>query len=68
MKDEMQTTDSIEVAIDTSTVAPKYPCPKCGKESKEHNVFDDSPEGPKQVKGARICSDRSCREEFNLLN
>ena len=43
----------IEVGIAVDAVPPRWPCPACGKESKE----DHAP-------GTRICSNRACRHRF----
>lgn len=54
-KDEIHTTDGHEVEIipagpgQMSEAA--YPCPSCGRETKEHHT-----------PGSRICSHRTCRE------
>jgi hypothetical protein len=62
-QDKVGASDSVEAGLSSEPTGPRYPCPKCGKESKAHNVIEDG----EQVKGARICSDRDCREEFNIL-
>lgn len=62
-QDKIGATDQVDAGLSSQSVGPRFPCPKCGKESKEHNVVEDG----EPVKGARICSDRDCREEFNSL-
>lgn len=50
--------DNVETASESLAVSverggetpPRFPCPKCGKETKEHSG------------GTRICSARTCRE------
>ncbi len=66
--------DSVEAGV-AEFVPPRQPCPECGKESKEANVFRNTGEVDVEglpitepVPGARICSDRNCRHEFNLMN
>lgn len=67
-KDAIGAHDLIAAAIDNTVVAPKHPCPVCGRESKEHNKFIETDGGPELVPGSRICSNKACRQEFNILD
>lgn len=62
-QDKIGASDHVEAGLSSQPVGPRWPCPKCGKESKEHNVIEDG----EPVEGSRICSGRDCREEFNVL-
>jgi len=56
-KDKVSSTDYVEADLPTEVVAPKYPCPVCGKEMKDASTEDDKEAG----KSIRICSSRPCR-------
>lgn len=51
--DKIGATDSINVGLGEAA-GPSYPCPKCGKESKEHHLDE-------QERTRRICSAPTCR-------
>lgn len=47
--DNVHVPDVFDVRLAAPT-PPRHPCPKCGKETKEH------------YEGTRICSSRECRQ------
>jgi predicted RNA-binding Zn-ribbon protein involved in translation (DUF1610 family) len=53
----VSSTDHVEAGLATEAVNPSFPCPKCGKETKDHNTKEDKEAG----KQLRICSDRNCK-------
>lgn len=58
-QDKASAIDYVEAGIDNAAVPPAFPCPSCGKESKDNNSFEDSVAGHKY----RICAEASCRAE-----
>ena len=49
-------TDGLEAAIEHDAASPRFPCPKCGAESRQHGepaLYDAS---------ERICSSEICRK------
>ena len=55
MLDKVHFKDGVTVSL-APYAAPRYPCPKCGKESKDRGLKGDVPEK------LRICA--TCRFEF----
>jgi ribosomal protein L37AE/L43A len=56
-KDKLLTKDIVKVSVSKSSSKARYPCPKCGKETKK----DHKP-------GTRICSNKQCRERVYTNN
>lgn len=54
--DRAQVSDAISVSLEAVPVAPVYPCPNCGAESREHG------EAPRHDESQRICSSAPCRK------
>ena len=57
MKDKVSSTDHVQAQLSTEVVAPNYPCPLCGKETKDNNTEESREAG----QDLRICSNRACR-------
>ena len=60
-KDNVHFQDGVQAGLETVAKPPNVPCPKCGAETKEHEVDPDT----KEVK-SRICSARKCRKVVSL--
>jgi hypothetical protein len=56
MFDRQHTTDGIAASLEAVPVAPAFPCPKCGAESRPHG------EAPRYDENERICSAATCRK------
>lgn len=56
MFDRQHTTDGISASLEAVPVAPVFPCPKCGAESRPHG------EAPRHDESERICSATTCRK------
>lgn len=54
--DRPHMTDGIAASLEAVPVAPAFPCPKCGAESRSHG------EAPRHDESERICSGALCRE------
>ena len=55
VNDRAQVTDRVQIEMGVYR-APRVPCPECGKETKRM-----------QKPGWRICSNKECRHEFDLV-
>lgn len=59
-KDKMQMADVVSAGISREVTPPRFPCPKCGKETKEAQpVLDDD---GNVIEKRRVCSSKNCRE------
>lgn len=56
-KDDIGSTDHVEVGLSTDVTPPEFPCPRCGGPSKDNSSIDELRAGKK----LRICANRSCR-------
>lgn len=57
--DKVGTTDHVAATLETEVVEPEYPCPECGKATKDNNNRT-----AKRLKmKIRICSSTTCRYE-----
>ncbi len=68
MGDKIGTVDSLftELLSPDQAVAPRNPCPKCGKETKEHHPEERTDDaGNVATVARRICSATSCRSVFD---
>lgn len=53
-KDAVSAQDLVNAGLSAEPNSPNFPCPKCGKETKEH-----------RPRGMRICSATDCRQEVS---
>jgi len=53
--DRQQMTDAATASVETAPVSPKFPCPKCGAESRAHG------EARRHDESLRVCSSPPCR-------
>ena len=56
MLDRPHMTDGISASLEAVPVPPKFPCPECGSETREHG------KAPRHDESERICSSPVCRE------
>lgn len=70
MGDKLGTVESLFADVVSGAdyaAPPRHPCPRCGRETKEHHpetLVDDSGTVVGQ-RARRICSHRACREVFH---
>jgi hypothetical protein len=57
--DKLSSTDIVHAGLSTDVVPPQYPCPACGKATKDNNTREMLSEG----KHVRICSVEACRAQ-----
>lgn len=53
--DRQHMTDGVSASLEWEPTPPKFPCPDCGAETREHG------EAPRQDESVRICSAAACR-------
>lgn len=57
MGDSVGTSDKVMAGISTEVTTPEFPCPECGKATKDNNTIESHEAGL----NLRICSSKSCR-------
>jgi hypothetical protein len=62
-KDKVGSTDHVEASLSTYE-PPEYPCPLCGKATKDDNT-DETREADQNI---RICSSRVCRAQSDFAS